>query len=85
MFNWTNIVSSYLKVLGNGFNEVLIDIKLSISDINSIEYTSKGDIVLHKFEDDLDYEIDFNDLSESDKILILNKLKECKIELGLMD
>jgi hypothetical protein len=65
-----------IEDIGQGICEIIVDIDLSFGVCNSVEYVgSEGAIYIHIFEDD-DYDIviDFDDLSEEDKLKILKKL-----------
>lgn len=61
-----------IKILGFGFNELIVDLPLSSGHFDSIEYVPDEDIILlHIFEDDnLDISFDFDDLPEEDKLKI---------------
>lgn len=60
-------IINILKILGRGYSEVIINIKLENIDVNSIELSGK-DILLHTFgNNDFDYFIYYDDLSDKDK------------------
>ena len=66
-----------IQRLGQGICEIMVDIPLSFSTINSIEFNNReGLITIHVFEFP-DYEInyDFDDLEVEDKIKIIQTLK----------
>lgn len=66
-----------IQRLGQGICEIMVDIPLSFSTINSIEFNNQqGLITVHVFEFP-DYEInyDFDDLEVEDKIKIIRTLK----------
>jgi len=64
-----------LKILCVDTSEIVIDIQLEAVEINSIEIF-EGEIILHNFNlyEDLDLEINFEDISEKDKMTIINNL-----------
>lgn len=64
-----------LKILCVDTSEIVIDIQLEAVEINSIEIFD-GEIILHNFSlyEDLDLEINFDDISEKDKMTIINNL-----------
>lgn len=54
---------SIIKYLGITFDEVVIDIIVEGMNFNSIEWRrDTNQIILHKFIEELDYEIDFDEL-----------------------
>jgi hypothetical protein len=54
---------SIIKYLGITFDEVIIDIIVEGVTFNSIEWRrDTNQIILHKFIEELDYEIDFDEL-----------------------
>lgn len=64
-----------IKTLGDGVNELVISLPLSIAEFDSIEWdkdTKK--IYLHIFSDNLEYTQDFDDLPDNDKIDIYKTL-----------
>jgi hypothetical protein len=64
-----------IKVLGMGFNELVIDIDLGELVFNSIEWDKEEDcILLHIFEDDIDYTIDFEDLTDKQQYSVYRQL-----------
>lgn len=66
-----------IKILGIGLNEIIIDIELDTITVNSIEWHPSDDkIYLHIFNDDLDIELDFDDASEENQIIIFKKLSQ---------
>lgn len=66
-----NKVKDLIKILGIGLSEIVIDLELSEVVFNSIEWDEESDrVILHKFEDDLDYEFDFEDLTEQNQLEI---------------
>ena len=66
-----------IKILGFGFNELIIDITIEEFIINSIEYSIEEDrIYIHLFKDDMDIEIDFDDISDKSQKIIYNKLSQ---------
>jgi hypothetical protein len=58
---------SIIKILAVGFKEIIIDIELQEFTINSIEIDSKNNIILHRFESDMDIEFLFDEISQKDK------------------
>ncbi len=70
-------VIQIIKILGIGLNELIVDIQLDTITINSIEWSpSDKKVYLHIFEDDLDIEMDFDDMSDENQQIILQKLSE---------
>lgn len=70
-------ISQIIKILGIGLNELIIDIKLDKITINSVEWSpSDKKIYLHVFDDDIDIEMDFDDMSPEDQETILKKLSQ---------
>lgn len=53
-----------IRILGIGLNEIIVDIDLNTFMVNSIEYRSPNEIILHSFTGDFDYEVDFDELDE---------------------
>jgi len=62
--------------LADGLNELIIDIPLSFDTFNSIEVI-ENTILLHSFNDSLEFTTDFDDLEIDDKIEIYKKLFTC--------
>lgn len=59
-----------IKILGVGYNEIIMDITLDLITINSIEFREPNNVYLHHYDDDLDYEIEFDSISiENQKII----------------
>jgi len=56
-----------IKILAVGFKEIIIDIELQEFTINSIEIDSKNNIILHRFESNMDIEFLFDEISQKDK------------------
>lgn len=68
-------VKELIRILGIGLNELVIEIKIGDVVFGSIEYIEESEqIILHKFEDELDYEFDFEDLDEEQQILVYKHL-----------
>jgi len=65
-------VETLIKRLGGSMLELLIEMPLSFSMCNSIEYNEKDDrIYIHIFdEDDFDLICDFDDIEEEDKLKV---------------
>jgi hypothetical protein len=66
-------VRDLIKILGIGLYELVIDINLDGITFNSIEWDEEEEIILlHIFEenDDMDYFIDFEELSNENQIKI---------------
>ena len=59
--------------IGLGVNEIFIDLPLSFDTFNTIELDNNS-IILHKFNDDLDYTTDFDDLDDEDKLEVYKSL-----------
>ena len=64
-------VKDLIRILGIGLNELVIDINLDEVTFNSIEWDEENNkIILHKFEDDLDYEFDFEELTDDQQMMV---------------
>jgi hypothetical protein len=65
-----------IKRLGNGICEIIIDIDLSFSTIDTIEFDEIDNIIIvHVFEfPEYDISYDFDDLEIEDKIQIIKSL-----------
>jgi len=64
-----------IKALGMDFNELVINLPLSIDEFDSIEWDSTSrKIYLHIFNEDLEFSTDFDDLSDEDKLEVYNIL-----------
>jgi hypothetical protein len=67
-----------VRILGIGYQEIMIDINLGFFLVDSIEFREPDDIILHHFdENSLDFELSFDDLENKDKkkiITIVNSL-----------
>lgn len=72
-----NKAISEIKRIGSGVCEIVVDIPLSFSTINTIEFDEYDNrIILHVFEfPDFDMNYDFDDLEIEDKIEIIKVLK----------
>jgi len=70
-------ISQIIKILGIGLSELVIDIELDTVTINSVELSlSEKKIYLHIFNDDIDIEMDFDDMTKENQEIILKKLSE---------
>ncbi len=70
-------VAQIIKILGIGINELIIDIELDTITVNSIEWSpSDKKIYLHIFNDDMDIELDFDDLSDINQEIIYKNLSQ---------
>lgn len=64
-----------IKALGMNFNELVINLPLSVDEFDSIEWDNTSrKIYLHIFNDDLEFSTDFDDLSDEDKLEVYNIL-----------
>lgn len=63
-----------IRILGIGCSEIVLDIDLSNFTINSIELIEPDTLVVHRFIDDLDYELFWDDLTYSDRRTIYQVL-----------
>jgi hypothetical protein len=64
-----------IKTLGMNFNELVINLPLSVDEFDSIEWDSNSrKIYLHIFNEDLEFSSDFDDLSDEDKLEVYNIL-----------
>lgn len=69
-------VSKLVKILGITYSEIIVDIDLKWSIINTIEVRDE-DVILHVFPDDeLDIEFSFDDIPEEDQKFILQFLRK---------
>lgn len=73
-----NDVIKLIKILGIGLTELVIDIPLDITTINSIEYDKNSDkIYIYIWtSDDLEIQIEFDDLSDKNKKIIHQSLSK---------
>ena len=63
------------KKIACGLNEILVEINISFTDIDSIELF-ENKLILHKFEkDNYDIVYHYDDTSENDKLIIYENLK----------
>jgi hypothetical protein len=69
-------VRDLIKILGIGLHELVIDINVGDMTFNSIEWLEEEEVILlHIFEDnDIDYFIDFEELSTENQIIIYKNL-----------
>ena len=69
-------VRDLIRILGIGLYELVIDINVGDITFNSIEWVEDEEIILlHIFgEDDMDYFIDFEELSTENQIIIYKSL-----------
>jgi hypothetical protein len=69
-------VRDLIKILGIGLHELVIDINIDGVIFNSIEWVEEEEIILlHIFDDDeMDYFIDFEELSTESQIVIYKSL-----------
>jgi hypothetical protein len=68
-------VIELIELIGININELVLDIQLSEMTINTIEWIPSEDVLLvHVFQDDLDFFYDFDELLEVDRLLILTTL-----------
>ncbi len=57
---------SLIKYLAIIADEIVFDMKINDLEFNSIEWRKKDDlIILHKFIDEFDFEINYDELSDS--------------------
>lgn len=66
---------SLVKILGLGLTELVIDIDLDYITINSIEYRDPDEIWIHHFDNNLDYEIEFEEIPDNYQKRIFNEIK----------
>lgn len=68
-----------IKILGFGFNELIIELPLECGHFESIEYVPDEDIILlHIFQyENLDISFDFDDLEDDDQMRIWKILSIC--------
>ena len=68
-------VKDLIKILGIGLYELVVDINVGEITFNSIEWIEDDKtILLHIFEDDMDYFIDFEELSDENQLIIYKYL-----------
>jgi hypothetical protein len=71
-----NELISLIKILGLGLTELVIDIDLDYITINSIEYREPDEVWIHHFDNnDMDYEIEFDEIPNKYQRRIFNKIK----------
>lgn len=73
-----NDVIKLIKILGIGLTELVIDIPLDITTVNSIEYDKNSDKIYVYIwtSDDLEIQIEFDDLSDKNKKIIHQSLSK---------
>lgn len=59
--------------IGLGVSEIIIDLPLSFDTFDTIELDNNT-IILHKFVDELDYNTDFDELDDEDKLEVYKLL-----------
>ena len=64
-----NKTHKLIKLLGNGYNEIVIDIEVDGIIFNSFELLN-GRIYLNRFSDDLELKTSFDDLELDDMLLV---------------
>jgi hypothetical protein len=69
-----NKVNNLITKIGNGINEIVIDIPTSLCVFNAIELKDNK-ILLHLFDDNLEFDTNFDDLDEQDKMIVYKTLK----------
>lgn len=68
---------NYIDMIGLGIKEIVIDIKLSDMEINSIEYCDiKEKVLLHVFDGEMDLTFDFDLMEENDRLIIIDFLRD---------
>lgn len=68
-------VIDLIKILGVGINELIIDISFDDITFNSIEWCEEDDkLLLHLFENNLDYFFDFDKLKKEQQEIIYKEL-----------
>lgn len=65
-----------VHILANGLNEIVLDLNINSETFNSIEIKN-GKVLLHTFNDSLEFTVDFDDLDTDDKIEIYHILFCC--------
>lgn len=61
-------IINVIRILGVGYNEIILDIDLGFIVINSLEFVEPEDVILHHFtNDDVDIEINFDDIDIKSK------------------
>lgn len=68
-----------IKVLGEGIDELILDIEVDGFMFNSIELDD-DEIYLHVFKEDLDYIFEFTELSENDQSIIYSILYNIRLD-----
>ena len=65
-----------IKILGFGFNEIVLELNLEVGVFETIEYVEEDDmIVLHIFaNENFDMTFDYDELEEIDQLKIYNSL-----------
>lgn len=67
-----------IKILGEGIDELVLDIEVDGFMFNSIELDD-DEIYLHVFKEDLDYIFEFTELSENDQSIIYSILYNIRL------
>jgi hypothetical protein len=62
-------IINLVKVLGCGYNEIVYDYIINDVIYNSLEFDEKtNNLYLHIFDEDIDYQYDFEFLSDEEKL-----------------
>lgn len=68
-----------IKILGEGIDELVLDIEVDGFMFNSIELDDE-EIYLHVFREDFDYIFEFTELSENDQSIIYSILYNIRLD-----
>ena len=70
-------LANTIKILGVDSNEIQIDLELNDLFFNTIEWRPEEDkIILHYFEDNIDYEFDYDDFGEDHQQMIYQMISQ---------
>lgn len=64
-----------IKISGIEINELVVEMKIDGYTFNSVELTEDERIILHKFDGDLDFETEWEDIPTKQQLEIINFLK----------
>jgi len=58
-------IINVIRILGIGLTELILEIDLGFFVIHSIEFREPDEVILHSFEGNTDYEMNFDELGLS--------------------
>ena len=58
-------IINVIRILGIGLTELILEIDLGFFVIHSIEFREPDEVILHNFDGNTDYEMNFDELGSS--------------------